>query len=401
LVERAVQLAPDAAEFCRNLCPIYERVGRYEDALRIGRRALDMNHYDVQTLYNMALVYYRQLRLDDSVACARHAVTLDPSAPGPHFQLAETLLLSGKLTEGWREYEWRYRTAGASAPLPPNNRPQWDGMPLAENRLLLIADQGFGDAIQFSRYIPWVCERCPDVVVAADPAMGPLMRQVSSAVTLVDQWERCPPFAAYCPLSGLPRLHGTTLETVPGGVPYLRADPVRTTMWRARLHDLIQPNLRRIGIVWAGRPDHCNDSNRSASLAAFGPLAELDGTALISLQKGRGQAAIGSYFGRAPLLNIGAEIADFVDTMAVIEALDLVVTVDTAVAHLAGAMGKPVWIMLPYAPDWRWLLGRDDSPWYPTARLFRQPTAGDWSGVMRRVTEALSRRAWADGVFDR
>jgi Tfp pilus assembly protein PilF len=390
LVERAVQLAPDAAEFCRNLCPIYERVGRYEDALRIGRHALDINHYDLQTLYNMALVYYRRLQLDDSIACARRAVALDPSAPGPHFQLAETLLLRGEFAEGWREYEWRYRIAGAAPLLPPNNRPQWDGRPLA-GKLLLVADQGFGDAIQFSRYIPWVCERCPDVVVAADPVMRPLIRQVSSAVKLVDRWDRCPPFAAYCPLSGLPRLHGTTLGTIPGGVPYLRTDPVRAATWRARLHDLIQPDIQRIGIVWAGRPEHSNDCNRSATLAVFGPLAELDGTALISLQKGRGQAAIGSYFERAPLLNLGAEIADFVDTMAVIEEMDLVVTVDTAVAHLAGAMGKPVWIMLPYAPDWRWLLDRDDSPWYPTARLFRQSRAGDWIGVTRQVAEALSR----------
>jgi hypothetical protein len=390
LVERAVELAPDAAEFCRNLCPIYERVGRYEDALRVGRHALDINHYDLQTLYNMALVYYRRLQLDDSITCARRAVALDPSAPGPHFQLAETLLLRGEFAEGWREYEWRYRIAGAAPLLPPNNRPQWDGMPLA-GKLLLIADQGFGDTIQFSRYIPWVCERCPDVVVAADPVMRPLIRQVSSAVKLVDRWDRCPPFAAYCPLSGLPRLYGTTLGTIPGSVPYLRTDPVRTATWRARLHDLIQPNIQRIGIVWAGRPEHSNDCNRSATLAVFGPLAELDGTALISLQKGRGQAAIGSYFERAPLLNLGAEIADFVDTMAVIEEMDLVVTVDTAVAHLAGAMGKPVWIMLPYAPDWRWLLDRNDSPWYPTARLFRQSRAGDWIGATRQVAEALSR----------
>jgi hypothetical protein len=221
--------------------------------------------------------------------------------------------------------------------------------------------------------------------------MRPLIRQVSSAVKLVDRWDRCPPFADYCPLSGLPRLYGTTLGTIPGSVPYLRTDPVRTATWRARLHDLIQPNIQRIGIVWAGRPEHSNDCNRSATLAVFGPLAELDGTALISLQKGRGQAAIGSYFERAPLLNLGAEIADFVDTMAVIEEMDLVVTVDTAVAHLAGAMGKPVWIMLPYAPDWRWLLDRNDSPWYPTARLFRQSRAGDWIGATRQVAEALSR----------
>jgi hypothetical protein len=395
LVERAVQLAPDAAEFRRNLCPIYERVGRYEDALRIGRHALDMNQYDLQTLHNLALVHYRRLQLDDSIASARSAVALDPSAPGPHFQLAETLLLRGEFAEGWREYEWRYRIPGASPPLPPNNRPQWDGTPLVGERLLLVADQGFGDVIQFSRYIPWVCERCPDVVVAADPVMHPLIRQVSPSLQLVDRWDRCPPFAAYCPLSGLPRLHGTTLETIPGGVPYLPGDPARTVNWRARMDDLLPPDIRRIGIVWAGRPTHSNDSNRSATLAAFGPLAELDATALISLQKGPGQAAIGGYFGQAPLVNLGAEIADFLDTIAIIEGLDLLVTVDTAVAHLAGAMGKPVWVMLPFAPDWRWLLDRGDSPWYPTARLFRQSLAGDWGSAMRQVVEALSSGALA------
>lgn len=387
VVERAVQLAPAVAEFRRNLCPIYERVGRYEDALRVGQDALDLNHYDLQTLHNMALVHYRRLQLDDSIAYARRAVALDPTAPGPHFQLAETLLLRGEFPEGWREYEWRFRIAGAAPPLPPNDRPQWDGSPMSGGKLLLAADQGYGDVIQFVRYIPWVCKRCPDVVVAADPILHPLIAQLSSTVQLVDRWDRCPPFAAYCPLSGLPRLHGTTLETIPRAVPYLRTDPARSASWRVRMQYLIQPQSRRIGIVWAGRPTHNNDSNRSASLAIFAPLAELEDTVLISLQKGTGQADVGGYFGKAPLLNLGAEIADFLDTMAVIEELDLIVTVDTAVAHLAGAMGKPVWIMLPQAPDWRWLLDRTDSPWYPSARLFRQPRACDWDSVMRQVAQ--------------
>ncbi len=391
LTERAVELAPEATEFRRNLCPIYERIGRYEDALRIGQQALDLNQYDLQTLHNLALVHYRRLQLDDSLACARRAVALDPSAPGPHFQLAETLLLRGEFAEGWREYEWRYRIAGAAPPLPPSNRPQWDGEPLRDGKLLLIADQGYGDAIQFARYIPWVGERCPDVVIAADPVLHPLIRQVSAATPLVDRWDNCPPFAAYCPLSGLPRLHGTTLATVPRTTPYLRADASRAACWRRRMQDLMPPGIRRIGIVWAGRPTHSNDSNRSATLAAFGPLAELEATTLVSLQKGAAQAEIGGYFGGAQLLNLGAEIADFVDTMAVIEGLDLVVTVDTAVAHLAGAMGKPVWIALPYAPDWRWLLDRTDSPWYPTARLFRQPRPGDWGSTMRQVVQEVQK----------
>jgi hypothetical protein len=263
-------------------------------------------------------------------------------------------------------------------------------VPLADGTLLLIADQGIGDSIQFCRYIPWVCSRCPQVVVVADPLLHPLIRQTHRALELVGHWDRCPPFAAYCPLSGLPRLYGTTLGTIPSNVPYLHADPARAEAWCARLQDLLQPGTRRIGIAWAGRSTHNNDLNRSMSLLAFAPIAALDGVSLVSLQKGSAQGAIANYFDRAPLLNLGAEIADFADTMAIVETLDLVITVDTAVAHLAGAMGKPVWILLSYAPDWRWLLERSDSPWYPTARLFRQPSPGDWGSVARRVAEALS-----------
>jgi Flp pilus assembly protein TadD len=390
MIERAISLSPDAMVFRRNLCPIYERLGRYDDALRVGQQALDRDLYDLQTLHNLAITHYRKLELDLSIACARRALALDPAAPGPHFELAEALLLRGEFAEGLREYEWRYRIAGAPPLLPPNNRPHWDGAPLPDATLLLIADQGFGDSIQFCRYIPWVCARCPKVVVVADPLMHPLIRQLHPALELVGHWDRCPPFAAYCPLSGLPRLHGTTLDTIPGKVPYLHADPARTAAWRARLQDLLQPGIRHIGIVWAGRPTHNNDLNRSMGLSAFAPIAALDGISLVSLQKGPAQSAIADYFECAPLLNLGAEIADFVDTMAIIETLDLVVTVDTAVAHLAGAMGKPVWILLPYAPDWRWLLERSDSPWYPTARLFRQPSPGDWISVTRQVGEALS-----------
>ena len=390
MIERAISLAPDVTVFRRNLCPIYERLGRYQDALRVGHEALDRTPHDLQTLHNLALTHYRKLELDQSIACARRALMLDPAAPGSHFQLAEALLLRGEFVEGWREYEWRYRIAGASPVLPPTDRPQWDGTPLVDGMLLLIADQGYGDSIQFSRYIPWASARCPQMVIVADRLLHPVIRQVSPALEVVDRWDRCPPFVAYCPLSGLPRLHGTTLDTIPCEVPYLRADPARTEAWRARLRDLLQPDKRNIGIAWAGRPTHSNDLNRSMSLSAFAPIAASDGISLVALQKGSARGAIADYFDRAPLLNLGAEIADFADTMVVIEALDLIITVDTAVAHLAGAMGKQVWILLPYAPDWRWLLERKDSPWYPTARLFRQPSPGDWESVICQVTEALS-----------
>jgi tetratricopeptide (TPR) repeat protein len=390
-IERAVQLAPHARPLRRDLCPIYERLGRYEEALCVGQQALEVNPNDFQTLHNMALVYYRLLALDESIACARQALTLDPTAAEPHFQLAETLLLRGEFAEGLREYEWRYEIAGASPPLPTPNVPQWDGASLHRGRLLLIGDQGFGDVIQFCRYLPWAHERCPELVVAADKLLHPLIHQVIPDAQLVAHWKECQPFVAYCPFSGLPRLHGTTLENIPHDNPYLYAEPERTAIWRARLEQLLQPGLLRIGIVWAGRPTHNNDFNRSMGLSSFAPVAALNGIGLLSLQKGPAQSAIGGYFGGAPLLNFGAAIADFADTMAIIETLDLTITVDTSVAHLAAAMGKPVWILLPYAPDWRWLLDRTDSPWYPTARLFRQSRPGDWGEVMANVAETLAR----------
>jgi hypothetical protein len=314
---------------------------------------------------------------------------MNPNMPGAHFAAAEALLLLGRMERGWEEYEWRFRIQGGGESMPKTGKPDWDGTPYSDSALLLVADQGFGDVIQFSRYIPWVMERCPDVVVASAPELVPVLRQLVPENRMVQRWQDCPPFRAVCALSGLPRLHGTRLENVPVPVPYLRARSDRVTVWAERLGRLSGKGSRRIGIVWAGRPSHANDRRRSASLAAFAPLASVPGVALVSLQKGPPAQQAGAYFGRAPLINIGAEVRDYDDTMALLECLDLVVTVDTSVGHLAAAMGKPVWILLAKAPDWRWLLGREDSPWYPTVRLFRQRVAGEWPEVFQRVAAAL------------
>lgn len=200
------------------------------------------------------------------------------------------------------------------------------------------------------------------------------------------------PFRAFAALSGLPRLHGARTDNVPGDVPYLRADPSRIAAWKERLEQLAPPSYRRVGIVWAGRPTHNNHRRRSASLAAFAPIAALPRVALVSLQKGPAADQAGKYFGRAPPIDIGAEIQDYDDTMALLECLDVVVTVDTSVGHLTAAMGKPAWILLATAPDWRWLMVRPDSPRYPTVRLFRQSVARQWSDVMARVAMALRER---------
>lgn len=389
LVEQAIARGTNTPLFFRNICTIYERLGRYDEAVAAGKRAIELDPYDPDAYHNLTVTYYRMLQLDDSIASARRAMELNPSLAAPHFALAESLLLRGEMEAGWDEYEYRFRIPGAGKLMPPTDRPQWDGKALDENTLLLVADQGFGDVIQFSRYIPWARERCPKLVLACSAEMQPLMRHTYPWLPLFNRWDLCPGFAAYSSLSGLPRLHGTRLHNIPADVPYFRAEPEKAAFWKQRLAAMLPSGKRRVGIVWSGRPQ---PPNRSTSLQALAPIAALGGIALVSLQMGEAQGQIGSYYGRAPLVGVGHEIADFMDTVAIMDNLDLVITIDTAVGHLAAAMGKPVWIMLPYSPDWRWLLNRDDSPWYPTARLFRQPTPRRWEPVVARIAEEL--RGW-------
>jgi Flp pilus assembly protein TadD len=390
MMERSAALAPATALYHRNLCEAYRITGRLDDALRAGNTAAALAPDDPHCHHNLGVLHYHRLELDQAIAAAERALALAPEFPGPHFGIAEASLLRGDFRRGWEEYEWRFRLATASRLMPPTDKPQWDGAPIRDGTLLLIADQGFGDVIQFARYIPWAAERCPDIALACSSEMHTVVRQLPGLRLLFDRWEQQPPFAAYCALSGLPRLAGTRLDTIPAPTPYVKADPERAALWAERLATLTPARYRRIGLVWAGRPTHQNDRNRSAALAAFAPLGELPRVALLSLQKGASQAQLGGYWGRAPLINLGPDIRDFDDTMAVIAALDLVVTVDTAVGHLAGAMGKPVWIMLPYAPDWRWLLDREDTPWYPTGRLFRQGPDRRWAPVIARIAEELA-----------
>jgi hypothetical protein len=241
------------------------------------------------------------------------------------------------------------------------------------------------------RYIPLAAKRCRDLVIACSPDMTPLVRQLSGKARLFQVWRDAPHFDRHALLTSLPRLFDTRLNTIPADGAYLRADRARAAHWKRRIDALVPPGYRRIGCVWAGRPTHGNDRNRSVALSALAPLAALDGVALISLQKGDAGRQIGGYYGAAPCINLAPEIRDFVDTAAIIDGLDLVITVDTAVAHLAGAMAKRACVLLPFAPDWRWLRGRDDSPWYPSLRLFRQDRPGDWSGAVARLAAAARR----------
>jgi tetratricopeptide (TPR) repeat protein len=391
-VERAITLMPNVALFQRNLCEMYRKLRRHDAALLAGLRAVELDPNDIHAHHNLGVLHYHRLEPREAIECAETALKLDRDMPGAHFGIAEACLLQGNFERGWEEYEWRFKLGNAAPLMPPTDRPQWDGKKLPRGQtLLLIADQGYGDVIQFSRYIPWAAEHCSDIAVACSGELHPVIRQFPGVGRIFDHWDSKPDFASWLPLSGLPRLARTRLENIPASIPYLWADRAKVASWAERLWALSPQGYRRIGIVWAGRPTHSNDDNRSTPLATFTPLAELPQVTLVSLQKGATQAQIGTYWGRAPLINLGPEIQDYGDTMAILESLELVVTVDTSVGHLAGAMGKPVWIMLPYAPDWRWLVGRDDSPWYPTARLFRQSAARDWQPVVAKIATEMAR----------
>ncbi len=388
-IEAAIERGVDIALYLRNICEIYRTLNRLDEALAAALRAVALAPNDPLCLHNLAVIRYERVEIEESIDAADRALMMKPDLAGAHFARAEALLVKGEMAEGWEEYEWRFRIPDAKSQLPKTGRPQWDGAPYDDARLLLIADQGFGDVIQFSRYISWAQARCPDVVIAGSPEIAPVLRQLLPEDRIFTRWDGLPSHRSYIPLSGLPRLHGTRIDNVPGQEAYLHADPARVATWRQRLTRLAPGTSKRVGIVWAGRPTHNNDRRRSAKLSDFAPLAALPGIALVSLQKGPSADQAGRYFGRAPLVNIGAEVRDYDDTMALLESLDLVVTVDTSVGHLAAAMGKPVWILLATSPDWRWLLGREDSVWYPSVRLFRQTVPRQWSDVMDRVAVAL------------
>jgi Flp pilus assembly protein TadD len=387
--ERVIELAPDVALYHRNICELYRSQSRLDEAVRHGLRAVELAPEDPGAAYNLAVIHYDRLEMDQAIAAARRSLALNPNQPSAHFELAEGLLATGQFEEGWREYEYRFDLPNAPPLLPKNDKPLWDGQPMPDGTLMLIGDQGFGDTIQFCRYIREVAKIAPNLIVACSAEMKPVVMQQPGITHYFDRWEHMPAFDAYCPLSGLPRLFGTDLSNIPAPIPYIQADPAKAERWRKRIEALVPKGYRRLGLVWAGRPTHGNDFNRSMTLGTLAPLAALDKVALLSLQMGPAQAEIGRYFGRSPLINLGAEIEDFTDTMAILANLDRLVAVDTGVAHLAGAMGKPVSILTPYAPDWRWLLDRTDTPWYPTVTLHRQDRPGQWHAAIAKMIDTV------------
>lgn len=380
--EQACRIKPDFVEAWNNLGAVLMRAGRWSESVKAFERAVALrpNLLGAQTCIGIG--HQRHLNFPAAIQAFRKAISIKPDDPSANYNLGTALLTTGEFPAGWEGYEWRWRIGSPSR--PRLTQPQWTGENPAGKRILLWPEQGFGDAIQFVRYAPILAARGASVILSAPPELFRLMKSVQGVAHLTPDREPNLPYDLHAPLLSLPRLFKTTLASVPANVPYLRPDPADVAKWKSRIPT--DPGVRKIGIAWAGRPTHADDRNRSIPLESLLPLLQTPGTWFTSLQK----SPVGPLNQLPPAMtDWTSELKDFADTAALIESLDLVITVDTAIAHLAGAMGKPAWILLPSVPDWRWMLDRTDSPWYPTIKLFRQPAVGNWHSAIEAITQSL------------
>jgi tetratricopeptide (TPR) repeat protein len=397
---RAIQFNPDAFDAHMNLGVNLSDQGKFDEATVWLERAHQLRPDSADIYLNLGMNLLRQGRIDDSINQYEQGLRLQPEFPRLHRNLAHALLCQGDYERGWQEHEWRMKCD--DYPGRRINRPLWNGENFPDRTILLHHEQGFGDTLQLIRFAPLVRARGRDVLVGCPQKLLRLVARCQGVDLAFDGSSFQPNSHIHAPLFSLPALLGTTLSTLPARVPYLVNDPVLVEHWRSELARVIgmetvtradggQPKRPfLIGIAWQGNPSHQTDRWRSFPLSQLAPLAELPGVRLINLQTDDGLDQIAPFAGRLLINELtGRRLFDFAETAAIVANLDLVIAPDTAVSHLAGGLGVPVWIALCSVPDWRWLHGRDDSPWYPTMRLFRQTRLGDWDGVFRRMTEAL------------
>ena len=361
------------------------------EAERCFRAAIAARPDFVEAHSNLGNALVAQQRLTEATASYQQALALRPDNPETSFACALALLLSGDFRTGWQYFEARRKVADLRwnyARRP--GTPQWQpGMSLDGARVLLLAEQGAGDVLQFARYAPLLAARAAEVVLEAPAGMRALLASLQGVARVVEWDDPAPGSDIACPLLSLPLYFATTPHTVPHNVPYLRPPVERLDRWRDWLRPL---RGRRIGLVCSGRPEHPLDRNRSIPLVTLAPILAADGCAFVMLQPELRERDAPALAASPSLCWPGPLLTDFADTAAILQELDLLITVDTAVAHLAGALGRPVWLMLPHAPDWRWLLGRSDTPWYPTMTLYRQPAHGDWDTVVAAIRRDLDGR---------
>jgi tetratricopeptide repeat protein/glycosyl transferase family 9 (putative heptosyltransferase) len=384
---RALEIDPPHVEALCNRGAALRRLNHIEAALADYDKALAIDPRSALALNNRGVALAALNRHDEAIASYTKAIELQPGYANAIFHRGLSRLVTGHFASGWDDLEARW--SGAETRDAPRTfaQPQWTGREdLRGKTLLAHAEQGLGDTIQFCRYASLLYHRGARIVLEAQAPLVELLATLRGVDRVVARGAALPSFDFHCPLMSLPRAFGTGIDSIPASSAYLKAPDEHVERWRARLGERSGP---RIGLAWSGSPTLVNDRNRTIALAQLAPLRELGATP-VSLQKEIRDADRRALQEGAPMLHFGAELTDFRDTAALISLMDVVISVDTAVAHLAGAMGKPAWILLPFSPDWRWLLGREDSPWYPSARLFRQPRIGDWDTVIERLPKELA-----------
>lgn len=389
--QQAIALQPGFAEPWMRLGSALQMTNRYAEALQAYERALAVDGSLIDAHCGCAQALGALQRHEEALAAYEHAVALDPRNVRPRFERSMLLLALGQFERGWLEYEWRWKVQGLSLKPRDFPQPQWAGGNIAGKTILLHPEQGYGDAIQFARYASQVAAQGARVVMEMHPPLLPLMQGLEGVHQWVRKGDALPPFDVHCPFMSLPLALDTRLDTIPADVPYLRADPARVQRWRDRLG---APRGLRIGLAWSGNEKHVSDRHRSLPLATL--MAHLpEGVEGISLQKDLRTEDRRTLAAQDRVRHFGDEIQDFGDTAALCELVDLVLTVDTSIAHVAGALGRPAWVLLSLKSDWRWLLAREDSPWYPSLRLWRQRRLDDWDEVLERVATELAPRVAA------
>ncbi len=391
---KALQLNPNLPDAYNNIGTILQEKEQLDEAMSYFQKTIQLDSNFYKAYHNLGVNFMKMNQIDEALNLMNKALHLNPNDANIHFALGMAFLLKGDFNDGWKEYEWRwkakdFRKRGCFRKPDSFSQPILNNLDIGGKTVLVYAEQGLGDEIQFMRYIPLLAEVGANIVIECHKELSGLLHSVEGVKHLIIQGEQLPEFDLQCPLLNLPLIFNTTLENIPNKVPYLSVNPHLIQQWKYKIQ--IDSSNFKVGLVWQGNPKHKNDRNRSIPFNLFSAFAQLPNITFYSLQKGKGSeqsknTPIGMKF-----LDLTEEINDLSDTGALIENLDLIISVDTSIVHLAGALGKPVWTLLPFAPDWRWMLNRQDSPWYPTMRLFRQPSPGDWDSVMKMVIEELQK----------
>jgi len=385
--EQAIALAPRFAQAHSNRSHALEKLEGFEEALASSNQAVALAPTNHEFQNNRAIVLEQLLQYDEALKAYDAAIALYPDYASAHWNKGLVQLRLGKYKEGWELYEWRWKRPEHEGDLHIYPQAPWLGKePVSDQTILLHSEQGLGDSIQFCRYVPLLAARGAKVILEVPDSLIALMSTLEGNPQVISRGSTPPPFNLHCPLMSLPLAFETICDTIPAHVPYLHANPEKHAKWKEHLGIKTKP---RIGLAWSGIPLHKNDHNRSMSLETLAPLWALD-MEFHCLQK-EIRAEDMRVLSECPMTSHTQHLQDFSDTAALAAEMDLIISVDTSVAHLAGALGKPVWIMLPFIPDWRWMMHRKDSLWYPTARLFREPKAHDWASVVADVVKELGR----------